>query len=159
MPKITATIENRGKSRPMVSRLKANIARKSMPSRFCGVQNRSSLSMGGAASLADLAPSAPVNCRVSTASLIGRAGSCTRSPMICIPAAQIRATIAVGYRKMTFGHMKMRMPFSRCCGVGSWVVGVDGLASVDISGILRAGGSSHWFVEGGRSGLCEPHAE
>ena len=69
--------------------------------------------------------------------------------MICIPMAQIRATMAVGYKKMTFGHMKIRMPCSRCLGVGSAEVGIDGFASVDISGILRAEGSSHLYVEGG----------
>ena len=159
MPKSTATIENRGRSSPIVSRLNASIDRNSMPRRFCGVQNRSSLSMGGAESLAVVAPSFSLNCRESTASLSGRAGSWTRSPMICIPMAQIRATIAVGYRKMTFGHMKIRMPFSRCLGVGSAEVGIDGFASVDISGILRAEGSSQEYVEGGPWNQCESHAE
>ena len=58
--------------------------------------------------------------------------------MIDIPSAQIRATIAVGYRKITLGHMKIRIPCSRCGAVGSGVVRVDGFASVDITDILRA---------------------
>ena len=42
--RITATSENRGKSRAMTSRLNANMPRKSIASRFCGVRNRSTLS-------------------------------------------------------------------------------------------------------------------
>ena len=42
--RITATSENRGKSRAMTSRLNANMPRKSIASRFCGVLNRSTLS-------------------------------------------------------------------------------------------------------------------
>ena len=86
-----------------------------MPSRFCGVQNRSTLSMvvaGHRRSRLDAVLRVlPV---VSTASLSGLVGSWVRSLMIYIPTAQIRATMAVGYRKITFGHMKIRMPCSRC---------------------------------------------
>ena len=48
------------------------------------------------------------------ADLIDLVGSCVRSWMIDMPIAQIKATIAVGYKKITLGHMKIRIPFSRC---------------------------------------------
>ena len=53
------------------------------------------------------------------AALSGLVGSCVRSWMIDIPTAQIRATMAVGYKKITLGHMKIRIPCSRCGAAGT----------------------------------------
>ena len=91
----------------MTSRLNANIARKSIASKFCGVRNRSTLSEVAASSVS---PGVLSRYLESTAVLSDFVGSWVRSWMICIPNAQIRATIAVGYRKITFGHMKIRIP-------------------------------------------------
>jgi hypothetical protein len=116
--------------------------RNSMPKRFWGVQNRSILLMLGAdcSSLKALSPCG--RCRESTAWFRGLVGSWVRSWMIDIPEAQIRQMMAVGYKKITLGHMKIRIPCSRCLTVGSGVVGVDGFASVDMIGSLRAERSS-----------------
>ena len=78
--------------------------------------------------------------------------------MIDIPAAQIRATMAVGYRKMTFGHMKIRMP---CCAVlGDGLRRGHRVASRRLTyrACLRAEGSSQCFVEGGPWHQCESRA-
>ena len=110
--RITATSENRGKSSAITSRLNANIDRKSIASKFWGVRNRSTLSdVPGSSARASLPG---VKYFASTADLSGLVGSCVRSCMIDIPSAQIRDTMAVGYKKMTLGHMKIRIPVSRC---------------------------------------------
>ena len=107
--RITATSENRGKSRAITSRLNANMPRKSIASKFCGVRNRSTLSNPVAGSIGQ-AVVADVRYLASTADLSGLVGSCVRSWMIDIPRAQIRDTMAVGYKKITLGHMKIRIP-------------------------------------------------
>ena len=142
--RITATSENRGKSRAMTSRLNANIARKSIASRFCGVRNRSTLS--DVRGLIAQVVVVLIRYLESTAVLSGLVGSCVRSWMIDIPNAQIRATMAVGYRKITLGHMKIRIPGPRCAPAGTGVEdeGAD-FASVDMRGKLRAEKSSRVF--------------
>jgi hypothetical protein len=51
--------------------------------------------------------------------------------MIDIPRAQIRETMAVGYKKITLGHMKIRIPAPRCAPTGVVDEGTD-FASVDM---------------------------
>src|SRR5215470_15883131 len=47
--------------------------------------------------------------------------------------------MAVGYRKITLGHMKIRIPFSRWMGEVVVVAGeVTGFESIDMTGRLRA---------------------
>ena len=84
----------------------------------------------------------------STAALSGLVGSCVRSWMIDIPNAQIRATMAVGYKKITLGHMKIRIPGPRCAPAGAGVEdeGAD-FASVDMTGKLRAERSSQVLAD------------
>ncbi len=56
-----------------------------------------------------------------------------------MPNAQKRATRAVGYKKITLGHMKIRIP-GPCCGPEDTGVEdeVADFASVDMTGTLRA---------------------
>ena len=81
-------------------------------------------------------------------SLSGLVGSCVRSWMIDIPTAQIKATMAVGYKKITLGHMKIRMPCSRCVAADTGVEDeVADFASVDMTGNLRAEKSSQVLAD------------
>ena len=82
---------------------------------------------------------------VLIASFSGLVGSCVRSWIHAIPTAQNKATMAVGYKKITLGHMKIRMPGSRC---GPEDTGVEDevadFASVDMTDTLRAEKSSQF---------------
>ena len=59
--------------------------------------------------------------------------------------------MAVGYRKITLGHVKILIPFSRCATGGGVEGDGAGFASIDMTGKLRAERSSKY--SGGRESM------